>query len=132
MREVLLVLGVAGGGAIGALARHLIAELVHRFSTWPAFSGTLIANLLGCFGIGLVFAMLEAGEQPAWVRAVIVTGMLGAFTTFSTFSLEAMHMIHARRFDVLVIYVAGSVLIGLAAVKAGMLLHGAMSGQASG
>ena len=124
MREVIVLVGVAGGGAVGAMARHLIAEGVERFSAWPAYSATLIANLIGCFGIGLVFSMLDGGDQPSWMRALIVTGLLGAFTTFSTFSLDAMQLIHDQKFDRLVIYIVASVVIGVAAVKAGMMTYG--------
>ena len=124
MREIGLLFAVAAGGSLGALARFLIAELVRVATHWPPYVSTFLANLLGCFAIGVVFQILEHGDHPAWVRAILVTGILGAFTTFSTFSLDAMHLIEDRRFGELAVYLVASVLSGLLAVKAGMFVVG--------
>ncbi len=111
---------IAAGGACGSLARYGIAEFIHRGVGLPAYVGTALANLIGCFGIGLVWMMIEEAGHPLWVKSLLVTGLLGAFTTFSTFSLDAMHLIHDRRFTELLGYVAISVIVGLVAVKLGM------------
>ncbi len=117
-----LLAAVALGGACGATGRFLISEMLRIFTNWPAYAGTLAANLIGCLGIGLAFGYVESADRAPWVKALLVTGLLGAFTTFSTFSLDAMHLIADRRYFELIGYMGGSVLVGLAAVKLGMLL----------
>ena len=125
------LLAVAVGGAGGALARFGIAELIRHTTNLPAYVGTALANLIGCFAIGVVWVMIEAGGHPAWVRALLVTGLLGAFTTFSTFSLDAMHLIEDRRFAELAGYITASVVVGLAAVKLGMAVAPASTSGAT-
>jgi CrcB protein len=122
MNSIATMLAVAGGGALGALGRFLISEGVRLGTAWPAHHATLAANLIGCFGIGMAYAHLESSGRPDWVHALLVTGLLGAFTTFSTFSLDAMHLIHDRKLAALGFYVATSVVIGLGAVKLGMVV----------
>ena len=129
MNIMLNLLAIAAGGACGALARYGIAEAIQRSAGLPAYVGTALANLIGCFGIGLAWGMIEEAGQPPWVKALFVTGLLGAFTTFSTFSLDSMHLIHDRRFTELLGYVTVSVVIGLVAVKLGMAV--APTGAAS-
>jgi len=119
MRDLVLV---GAGGFIGASARHwlgtwlMLASAQHRFPL-----GTLAINVLGCALIGVFAAFAEhlpALNGPA--RLLLVTGVLGGFTTFSAFGLETLLML--RRGDALLAsaYVAASVLLGLAAVWLGM------------
>jgi CrcB protein len=122
MLEVQAVAAVAVGGAFGAAGRFGIAEVVRVATPWPPYIGTLAANLIGCFAIGVAFTYLEGSQRPDWVKALLVTGMLGAFTTFSTFSLEAMHLIEERKMLDLGGYIFASVLAGLAACKVGMVM----------
>jgi CrcB protein len=84
------LLFVALGGAGGAVARYLLGSLAHSLwaGAWPL--GTFLVNLAGSAGIGAVFVLLERGSlHPDW-RSVLMVGFLGAFTTFSTFSLETV------------------------------------------
>ncbi|TZF90302.1 fluoride efflux transporter CrcB [Cognatilysobacter lacus] len=119
MRDALLV-GV--GGFIGAIARHLMGGWLLPFSGALRFPvGTLAVNVLGCALIGVFAAFAEqlpGLNGPA--RLVLVTGVLGGFTTFSAFGLETALML--RRGDSLLAagYVVASVLLGLAAVWLGM------------
>ncbi len=118
------VIAIGAGGAVGALARWSTGLLVSHLTRWPEWAGTLTANVIGCFSIGMAWSWLEARDHEEWVRGLLITGLLGAFTTFSTFSLDAMHLVHDRHWGELVVYVGGSVVVGLIAVKLGMWVVG--------
>ena len=80
-------LWVAAGGALGAMARYSVVTLTSRFIEHSFFYGTLIANLLGSFAIGMLYVWLvEQQLGSSWYRPLMMVGFLGAFTTFSTFS----------------------------------------------
>lgn len=87
------LLYIAGGGAIGALLRFWISTAIHRLLGGAFPYGTLTVNIAGSMLMGvsyvLLFERLDVG--PEW-RALIMIGLLGAFTTFSTFSLETLTM----------------------------------------
>lgn len=116
-------LAVALGGALGAVSRFwvisaLTALAPHRFP-W----GTLVVNVLGSLLIGALYVLiterLALNEQ--W-RAVLVVGFLGAFTTFSTFSLDALLLAQEGLFSQAVLYVMGSVLLCLLSAWGGIAL----------
>ncbi|MAM13110.1 MAG: fluoride efflux transporter CrcB [Rhizobiaceae bacterium] len=114
---------VAAGGALGSVGRYLVGVLAIRL--WgPQFPwGTFVVNVVGSLMIGLlVEAVARALNQSAEMRMFMVTGFLGGFTTFSSFSLDAMTMI--ERGDVLhaVAYIAASLLLALIAVFAGLAI----------
>ena len=122
---LLSVLAVSAGAALGALLRWLLAV---RFNpVWPALPlGTLAANLVGGYAIGLALGWLaQHPELPPQVRLFIVTGLLGGLTTFSTFSAEVVtHLQEGRLLPavlVAVAHVTGSLVLtalGLATVHA--------------
>jgi CrcB protein len=121
MRSIGFVLAVAIGGALGSLGRWALAAGLQRLSgTWSFPLGTLAANFIGCFAIGLCYVWLVERAGSAALRMGVMTGVLGALTTFSTYGLESVMLLEQRRYGPAVVNVLGSVALGLAAVIAGM------------
>ncbi|WP_298490484.1 fluoride efflux transporter CrcB [uncultured Chloroflexus sp.] len=115
------VLAIALGAAIGANLRYGIGLwAAQRFGTaWPY--GTLIINLLGCLLIGVLLTLTANRltlSEP--VRLMLVTGLLGGFTTFSTFGYESFTLFNAGNWLAALGYVGGSVVGGLIAVIVGV------------
>lgn len=110
---------IATGGAFGALLRFAVTDLAHRIwgSDFPY--GTLVANLLGCLLIGLLWAWAERTPFHPHLRLLLFVGVLGAFTTFSTFSLEALQLFRSGAVRAAVVYVLASNLGGLLAAAVG-------------
>jgi CrcB protein len=115
-----LVLGVALGGALGALARWFLAVALRNvIEGFPV--GTFAINAIGCFVFGLLWA-LHAGKWPAPVAAAAFTGFLGAFTTFSTFAFENLELWQQGRIVAFAVNVIGQNVVGVLAVVAGAAL----------
>lgn len=117
---------VALGGALGAICRYAINLLAQRYLVSP-YWGTLLANILGCLVIGLAFRLFTVhastpGTMPESLRLLVITGLLGALTTFSTFSLETIHLAQHGRWGMAALNVVLSVVICLVAVLAGLTL----------
>jgi len=90
------VIVVALGGAAGSVSRFLLSFSVQRFFPYAQFPwGILVCNILGCFLIGILFGVFELklSVDPIW-RAGLIIGVLGGFTTFSSFSLDTFHFLH--------------------------------------
>jgi CrcB protein len=116
------VIGVAAAGAAGALARWGLASWFGaRFPDFPW--GTLVINVSGSFVLGLLFVVLteRAGASPA-VRVALTTGLMGAYTTFSTFSLETFRLVEDGALGLAGLNVAGTLVLGLAGVWLGVAL----------
>ena len=116
-----MILAVALGGAIGATARFLIATGVHKVVGAGFPYGTLTVNVLGSFIIGFLYLYFEQVIAP-YQKALLVTGMLGALTTFSTFSLETMLMLHEGLAAKALANILVNVTLCLAATMGGMAL----------
>lgn len=110
-------LQVAIGGALGSMARYGVNILAGRVTALPL--GTLIVNLTGCFAMGLLAAALafRGGQHLA---PLLLTGVLGGFTTFSAFSLDTLALWERGATGLALGYVATSVVFSLAAVTAGL------------
>lgn len=110
------------GGALGALLRHLIFLLTQR-PGGPDFPvGTLAANLLGCLAIGLLWYFFEGSRLTHEWRLFLFTGLLGGFTTFSTFARETLDLVRFGEWKTALAYVMISNILGLLLVVVGMLL----------
>lgn len=86
------ILYIAAGGAAGAVLRYLVSAYAYRNFMEPLPWGTLAVNLIGCFAIGILWNLFENLAQSPNTRAFIFIGILGAFTTFSTFGLESFNL----------------------------------------
>jgi CrcB protein len=88
-----MMLLVALGGAVGSIARYLMASRIQTATGWQFPLGTVLVNILGCFLIGILYVLLVARPDPKHeLRALLITGVMGGFTTFSSFSLETVTM----------------------------------------
>jgi CrcB protein len=110
------------GGVLGALGRWALgAALPHSPGAWPW--STLLVNLAGCLLIGALLAVLLARfPRSPWLRPFLAVGVLGGFTTFSTFAVDVVAMTREDRAPLAVAYVLTSVLGGVLAVVVGLLL----------
>ena len=106
------LLFIALGGASGAVVRHLLANWAHGLWEGPLPMGTLLVNMVGSFAIGVIFVVLVERQMihADW-RGVLMVGFLGAFTTFSTFSLETIGLFEAGHFVHAVAYMLGSAIL---------------------
>jgi CrcB protein len=117
-------LAVAVGGALGSLARHAVnSYFVHQLRR-PIPYPTLTVNLVGCFVIGALAGSI-AGERlhltPA-MRSFIFVGVLGGFTTFSSFGLDTFTMGHSGQYEAAFWNVTAHAVVGVGAVWAGYYL----------
>ena len=110
------------GSFIGGAARYLVSVAMKAMSKGFPW-GTLIVNLVGCLVIGLLWGFFSrtSSEGNTWALFLMV-GICGGFTTFSTFSKEALMMLQAGNYVGLLAYVGISVLVGIALVAAGYYL----------
>jgi CrcB protein len=120
---------VAGGGALGAMARYGLGLAVGRLASaagWPQSWpwGTLAANLIGGLLMGLLTGWLafRAESHQESIRLFAAVGVLGGFTTFSAFSLEVALLIERREMVTAALYVAASVILAVAALFLGLLI----------
>ncbi|MDI3270031.1 MAG: CrcB family protein [Bacillota bacterium] len=112
------LLWVMGGGAVGALGRYGITVALAQMSQgFPL--GTLLVNLGGTFLLGILGAYGEIGLAPSWVRAGIMSGLIGAFTTFSTFQWEVLALIRQHEVGTAFLYVGTSIVFGLVCIGLG-------------
>jgi CrcB protein len=106
---------IALGGAAGSVLRYLIGGAVQRASHSGFPFGTLIVNVLGCVAVGLLFRAFPGHPHQQELRAALIIGFCGGFTTFSTFSVETIGLIQGGEWTKATLYVALSVAAGLAA-----------------
>ena len=106
------------GGALGALARWAVAQALPSPGGWPW--ATLLVNLTGCLLIGALLAALAARDpEPSWVRPFLGVGVLGGYTTYSTFAVEVVHLVDDGAVALAIGYLSASVVGGILAVALG-------------
>lgn len=114
---------VMAGGGLGAGMRHLSGLAAMRLLGTGFPWGTAFVNVLGSFLMGVLIELLarKIDASASW-RLFLATGFLGGFTTFSSFSLDTAFLIERGSMGLAFLYVAGSVLIGIGALFAGLAL----------
>jgi CrcB protein len=122
------VLFVALGGAFGCAARYLAgAWIVSRLGAGFPW-GTFFVNVTGSFLIGVVLVFAEGGALPAGARLFLAIGLLGGYTTFSTFSYETLRLMADGDVVAALLNALGQLLIGFVAVYLGIVVGRGMGG----
>ncbi len=121
-KEILIVgLGSFAGGAL----RYILSVGFSKIGRLWAFPiGIMLVNVLGCFLIGVLYGYFKDKTASATLPLLLMTGVLGGFTTFSTFSLETVQLLQQNEWLKAALYVVGSVGVGVAACYLGMRQFG--------
>ncbi|MFP7495078.1 fluoride efflux transporter CrcB [Terribacillus saccharophilus] len=117
-----MYIAIGCGGSTGALLRYLVGMFIPLTGSFP--SGTLCINVIGCFAMGYLTNFVKRRyftDKPAKAKA-LTTGMVGAFTTFSTVSLETALLFQDDRLQIGLLYLACSTIGGIAALLLGLRL----------
>src|SRR4051794_14342156 len=110
-------------GLTGVFARHLTGNVIARLYLTSFPCGTLLINLSGSFLIGVIYVLgLERGAIPSEIRTGLMIGLLGGFTTFSSYCLETVKLIEEGNYSNALLYFSICPLMGLACVSCGMFL----------
>ena len=120
---------IALGGAAGAIARYEVTNLIQHRTHVGFPYGTFVVNITGCLIIGLAIGLLDEGiiTNPNW-RLLLVTGFVGAYTTFSTFEAETFNLIKAGTVAIALANVVGSVVVGFLALWGGVIVARLVNG----
>ncbi len=111
--KTLLLIG--SGSFVGGVLRYLLSQLIQikTDSSFPV--GTLGVNIIGCFLIGLIVGYIDKENLGVEWRFLLVTGLLGGFTTFSAFSMESINLLREGQIGFALSYIALSIILGLSA-----------------
>lgn len=114
---------IAAGGAAGSLCRYLVSGVVQQMtdSSFPA--GTFAVNMLGCLFFGMVTGIFEdrLGFPPE-MRLLILTGFMGAFTTFSTYMFESANLVKSGQWIMTALNIGGQSILGFFCIVGGLAL----------
>ena len=111
------LLFIAVGGALGSLTRYLFGVLFHTTKNGFPLS-TFLVNVLGSFIIGAIFYLLKDSNNEN-LKALLMVGFLGGFTTFSAFSIDLMNLIYDKDYIISILYVLGTVSFSIISVFLG-------------
>ena len=117
-----LIFSVGIGGFIGATLRFILSGFIQNSTTILFPFGTLFVNILGSFFIGFLFLYFQEINLSAHQKALLITGLLGALTTFSTFSLETLLMIQENLWAKALSNIGLNVVLSLVATYLGMMV----------
>src|SRR4029078_4893919 len=120
LSRYMIYLYIALGGAAGSLLRYSLGGAVQRLSAGGFPIGTLLVNVTGCFIIGILVRQFMNMQLPPDLRALLIVGFCGGFTTFSTFSAETIGLIEGGEYARASTYVLLSVALCLVATLAGI------------
>jgi len=116
-------LAVAMGGALGSMARYALSIWIFQVSTHKFPYATLTVNVLGSFVMGILFVVIvEKAALPAEMRSLLMIGFIGAFTTFSTFSLDALGLWQNGHLFMALMYTLATVILCLIAISSAVWL----------
>jgi CrcB protein len=116
----MILLLIAVGGAAGSVLRYLIGGKVQHFAPHGFPLGTLFVNVVGCFLIGVLIRQFMNVQTHNYLRALLMVGFCGGFTTFSAFSMETVGLVEGGDYPRAIAYITLSVLLCLTATFAGM------------
>lgn len=116
-------LAVALGGALGSMARYALSTWIFQISSHKFPYATLTVNVLGSFVMGILFVVIvERAALPQEMRSLLMIGFIGAFTTFSTFSLDALGLWQNGHLFMALIYTLATVILCLIAISSAIWL----------
>ncbi|WP_270179581.1 fluoride efflux transporter CrcB [Alkalihalobacillus sp. CinArs1] len=115
---------VAVGGAVGALLRSTVGTMMNGVP----FS-TFLVNIIGSLLLGFFYRFIQNNTLSEWKKKLIATGLIGSFTTFSTYSLDLFVYLKAGQFMTAFLYGMGSVVLGLLAAVIGVFLAKRVRGE---
>lgn len=120
MIELKNILMVVGGSAVGGGCRYLLSIFIQQFNRTQFPAGTIVVNTLGCFLIGIIFALSDRYPGSSQnMKILLATGFCGGFTTFSAFAIENLELIKNGNPLTATLYIGFSVLLGISAAWAG-------------
>lgn len=115
-----MLIWIALGGAAGSVTRYLLGGAVQRAAAISFPAGTLAVNVAGCFAAGLLTQHFMNTQTPQLMRAALITGFCGGFTTFSAFSIETVGLLEGGDYGKAAAYALISVTLTLLATIAGI------------
>lgn len=120
MIKSILLVGL--GGAVGSILRYLTGFWLSKYSSAGYPWSTFVVNIIGSFVIGLLTGYLSRSDHRSALKLLLVTGICGGYTTFAAFTAENIGLMEAGQWTTAFLYISSSLLLGFAAVFAGLLL----------
>jgi fluoride exporter len=124
----MVLLLIALGGAAGSVLRYILGGRAQHFAPHGFPLGTLFVNVVGCFLVGMLVRQFMNIQAHNYLRALLVVGFCGGFTTFSTFSMETVGLIEGGEYSRAVAYIALSLTLCLTATLSGMTVMPLIAG----